>query len=171
MKYLTIFIVFMVIASAAGREVKLPVVHISKREIALKKQIFKNNPRIDKKLASQLSRFIHKYATIFKADANRAISIATQESGLRIVTGKNHNNTRDVGIFQINTRTIKEYNFDAKKLMNDPEYSVKAYFTVMQEKQRICSKLKQESWTCYHSRSPALRKAYKKLVNRYYVIN
>lgn len=171
MKYVTIFTILMTITMNLSKEVKVPVLHVSKKELAIARQILKNNPKVDKKLASKLSAFIHKYALVYKADPFRAVAVAMQESGYKNAVNKNTNKTRDLGVFQINTKTAKDYKFDTYRLVSDPEYAVKAYFTVMSDKTRMCSKLKKDAWTCYHSKNPVFRKQYKKLVNRYYAIN
>ena len=152
-------------------ENKFQFIRISKKEAAIVRQILKNKPKMDKLMAVKLSKLIHKYAVVFKADANRSVAIAMQESGYTNVVSKRHGKPLDIGLFQINVKTVKEYKFDAKRLVYDPEYSVKAYFTVMKDKNRMCSKLKKDSWTCYHSKNANLRKIYKKLVNRYYANN
>ena len=171
MKYLTIFAVLMITTTNTLKDALVFPPIVSKKEAAITKQIIKNKPNINKKLANKLSKYIHKYATIFKADSNRAVAIAMQESGFANVINKNSNKTRDLGIFQINTKTAKEYGFDTKRLINDQEYSVKAYFTVMRDKVKMCNSRRQDSWICYHSKNRILGSKYKKLVNRFYVVN
>lgn len=161
----------MMISTQIATEMSTPRVTISKKEIAITTQILKNKPNVDKAFAGKLAKLIHKYATAFKADPNRAVAIAMLESGYKSTVHKNSNKTVDIGIFQINTRTAKYYKMDIKKLIDDYEYSTQAYFTVMRDKIKMCNSLKTEAWQCYHSRNKKLRRKYKLMVNKYYANN
>lgn len=132
------------------------------------KQILKNKPKLNKKVARQLASSIVKHSTHYKMSPYRAAAIAMQESSYSFAMNYNKDSSVDVGFFQINSRTAKEHGLNLKKLMTDVDYSVEAYFKVMKEKLKICKNLKSESWQCYHSRTETKRTIYKKLVNRYY---
>lgn len=131
------------------------------------KQMIANKPKINRVVASQLADLIEKYAIQYKMDPHRAAAIAMQESGYRNVISVNKDQTIDVGYFQINSNTAKAYKLSIEKLKTDMEYAVEAYFIVMQDKKKICSKRK-DAWACYHSKNPILKAKYVKLVNRYY---
>jgi hypothetical protein len=111
---------------------------------------------------------MEKYSNRFNIDKHRAAAIAMQESGYEAITTMRNNKPFDVGMYQINIRTIKEYGFDIKRLSSDMDYSTWAFMKVLSNKQKICKKLGREAWSCYHSRTPNLRKKYIKLVNRWY---
>jgi hypothetical protein len=134
------------------------------------KQIIKNKPKVDVRIARQLANLIKKYAFLNEMDPLRAVAIAMQESGYKPIITKKNGKPFDIGIFQINVRTAKEFKLNTKKLMIDMEYSVKSYFIIMKQKKEICKRLKSDSWSCYHSRTPVFRIKYKKLVNRFYPV-
>lgn len=131
-------------------------------------QIILNKPDVDKQIAKKLTIYVNKYARKYDADPYRAIAIAMQESGYRNISTLKRGSSFDVGMFQINIRTIKEYGFDKNKIMNDLEYSVESYFKVVSNKKKMCKSLKKDAWVCYHSKNKYLRQKYKNMVNRYY---
>lgn len=135
------------------------------------KQILANNPKIDKVFARKLSNSINKFALKYKMDPHRAAAIAMQESGYKHVSTYKDGKYFDVGMFQFNIRTIKERGIDKKRVLKDLDYTVENYFKIMAEKKELCKSLKEDAWVCYHSRTKHLRTKYKKLVNRYYVVN
>lgn len=73
----------------------------------------------------------------------------------------------DISIFQFHALTIRRYGLDAVKLKNNLEYAVDKHFMIMKDKLKLCKYLGNEAWTCYHSRTPKLRKRYKEDVERY----
>jgi hypothetical protein len=134
-------------------------------------QITTNKPDIDKVFAFRLAGLLVKYAKEHGMDPFRAAAIAMQESTYRKNAINKNRRSADYGMFQINSQTVREYSLDKKKLIENIEYSVNAYFQVMKDKKKLCEKLKNDAWSCYHSKTPSLRLKYKKLVNKYYHVN
>ena len=138
---------------------------------AVFKQILKNKPTIDKKLAKKLTVSIRKYAKFYEMDPHRAVAIAMQETGFRNVVVKHPNGAKDYGMFQINSATANYYGIDKARIIQDIDYAVHTYFIIMKDKKKLCRYLDKDAWSCYHSKKPSLRTKYKKLVNKYYIAN
>lgn len=149
---------------------KLPVQTISTTMLVFH-QILKNKPDIDRLYAVRLADCLVNAAKKHDMDPHRAAAIAMQESTYRKNAVNKNRFSADYGLFQINSKTVREYGLNKKKLIEDMEYSVNAYFQVMKDKNRLCEKLKNDAWSCYHSKTPSLRLKYKKLVNKYYHVN
>lgn len=154
--------------------------YVTERSVQLKKisildsvyhQIVKNKPDIDKIFAFRFAGLLVEYAKIHDMDPHRAAAIAMQESTYRKHIVSKNRRSKDYGMFQINSQTVRDYGLDKNKLVEDLEYSVSAYFQVMKDKKKLCEKLKHDAWSCYHSKTPSLRLKYKKLVNQYYHVN
>ena len=75
---------------------------------------------------------------------------------------------QDIGIFQLNVATLKDYKLNPIQAMEDIEYATYCHFLILKSKMKLCKKYGKDSWTCYHSRTPKLRKRYKKMVDKYY---
>lgn len=150
-------------------------------------------PSIDTTFAMQLSNYISKYSKIYKTDPHRTVAIAMQENSFRNTSPNKefltktticqHNNPQqcvdqysiaegiqDIGLYQLNIGTIKGFNFDPIRVMNDLEYATECHFKILKNKMNKCSHLKEDSWTCYHSTTEKFRLKYKEMVNPYYKI-
>jgi hypothetical protein len=167
MKQIVLLISLIAATTLNAYDYKSPRVKQVKSKVL--EQIIKNKPNIDKVLAKRLALSIERYAKVYKADPHRAAAIAMQESGYRNIATIKHGNQFDVGMFQINIRTIKEYGFNKKKLIKDIDYAVESYFKVVTDKKKVCKYLKEDAWSCYHSKTKHLRTKYKSLVNRFYI--
>jgi len=167
MKQIFLFISLIAATTLNAYDFKTPRVKPVKSKVL--EQIIKNKPDIDKNLAKKLASSIERYAKIYKADPHRAAAIAMQESGYRNIATTKHGSHFDVGMFQINIRTIKEYGFNKKELIKNIDYAVESYFKVVTDKKKACKYLKEDAWSCYHSKTKHLRNKYKSLVNRFYV--
>jgi hypothetical protein len=152
-------------------------------------RILKLQPKADPKWAMALSNAVLKYAKQHKMDPWLSIAIAMQESSLKPqprgikvyvfdnVCDKNNKCkivpkvTRgypDLSPFQLHVNTIKQHNLDPLRLRNDVDYATKWHFEILKVKLKECRSLKNEAWSCYHSRTPWLREHYVKAVSKYY---
>lgn len=73
----------------------------------------------------------------------------------------------DVGISQIFFKTAERYGFDLDKLTTDLEYSVMAGAQVLSDFKKKYGKKELLWWSRYNASSPAKRKIYQALVERY----
>lgn len=151
-------------------------------------KIVKLQPRIDKAKAMKLSNFIYKGAKAIGIDPLISVAILNQEnrfrnvhtyevessikeechtsSCTRIVT--EHQEVADMGIAQINIRTAIAYGFDLQRLYDhDIEYAIESHFIILKSKINMCKDLGNDSWSCYHSKTPEHRLKYVKMVSRY----
>ena len=87
---------------------------------------------------------------------------------MSITTGKQDCVVVDYGIGQINHKTIKNFNFDQKKLLSDLTYSVEAAAVVLADFKRMYGKKEETYWTRYNASSPTKREVYRVLVARYF---
>lgn len=137
----------------------------------------------------KLSNKLAKYGKQYKQDPYRSLAIAMQESSLKMINRKDQvivfkkhckaagtctksykviDGVTDVGLFQFHVKTILAYKLDPIRLQTDLDYSVSTHFKVLSDKLKQCKSLKQYAWSCYHSKTPTLRKHYAKKVNHYY---
>ena len=136
----------------------------------------------------KLSNLLVKYGQQHQLDPWRSLAIAMQESSLiytkrhqtvmipikKCHKGYCHHSLKsvkaisDVGIFQLHVKTVTHYKFNALRLLDDLEYMVVSHYQVLVDKIKQCQHLGKNAWSCYHSRSPVLRKLYVNKVNRYY---
>lgn len=100
-------------------------------------------------------------------ESSYKISAKGLKCGISITTGEKDCVVVDYGIGQINHKTIKNFNFDQKKLLSDIEYSIEAAAIVLADFKRMYGKKEVEYWTRYNSSNPTARHTYKKLVARY----
>lgn len=100
-------------------------------------------------------------------ESSYQISAKGLKCGISITTGEKDCVVVDYGIGQINHKTIKNFNFDEKKLLSDVEYSIEAAAIVLADFKRMYGKKEVDFWTRYNSSNPTARHAYKKLVARY----
>jgi len=141
-------------------------------------------PNMPYKKAMHLSNLMYKSARKYKIkNVILSVAIAMQETSLRninrrqtvivfekkdgVETFKYVKGSSDIGLFQFHAETIRRYKLDAVKLKNDIAYSVDQHFMLMKKKLKQCKYLKEEAWTCYHSRTPVFRKRYKEDVERH----
>lgn len=146
-------------------------------------------PSVDSGWAMELSNFIYRYSKINNTDPLRSVAIMMKESSIRNihrkVTGlmfeeecdkfnacktvvKEATVMTDFGPFQFSYGTIKAYKIDPIRVETDLEYAVKWHFNILKQKQVLCSDYGQEAWSCYHSKTPHLRKSYLNQVNKIY---
>jgi len=151
--------------------------------------IIKLQPKANRQWAMKLSNHLVKYAKKHQLDPWRSLAIGMQESSLNktkryntvivpVITCNDkkicHTTFKvikaisDVGLFQLHARTVQHYKFDTNRLTHDIEYMVKTHFIVLIDKIKQCRKLGPHAWSCYHSRTPVLRKRYIKRVNQFY---
>jgi hypothetical protein len=120
-------------------------------------------PTIDHGFALELSNYIFRYSLRHGTNPYRTVAIIAQESMFR-----NINTNIDIGIYQINVNTATAYNIDTLRLQEDLEYATEQHILLLKKKKEYCLDLEEEAWTCYHSKTPKHRKAYKIAVDRYY---
>lgn len=135
--------------------------------------------------AMELSNKFYKYSKRYGTDPHVSVAIARQESTF------NQNNHRKQGIiqffdndkkwryvegysdicmFQFHVDTIINEEMSPIQLKTDNGYCIEQHFKLLAKKMRVCKKLgvpKKESWSCYHSYTPRLRKRYFEDVSRY----
>jgi soluble lytic murein transglycosylase-like protein len=131
--------------------------------------IKKNNPRINDDYSKNIARFIFKNSMKYNIDPKLFAAILMQESTYKLAA-KNCKKSRctDYGISQIHKSTVKNYNFDKHKLLNDLEYSIEAGFKVLSDFKEKYGNKEKDYWTRYNTSHMYKRKIYKKLVMRYY---
>lgn len=148
------------------------------------------NPSVDKTFALKLSNSIAKYSKKFNLDPKLSVAIAMQESSFQnvnrlgtVLTERNHvvNGATDIGVFQIHIETIADMrergsNLDPHRLRSDVDYQAFWHALILKKKIATCSAKRDklsipvgEEWSCYHSATPKVRKAYVELVNQYLV--
>lgn len=150
------------------------------------RQIIKNNPTINKTYAKKLSNLIKIKSEKYGIPAKLYTAILMQESSYRLsaVNKKCAANVRiplkackiqDLGISQINVRTIASYDLDSNKLREDLKYSVEAGAKVLAWFHKTYSKREPKTWFCrYNTGTAALSKIkpacdrYIKLVQRWH---
>ena len=149
-------------------------------------KVVKLNPRVDKDWAMEFSNILYKEAKKAKIDPMISVAIAQQENSfinrsVEIVTIRTETicddngcdihtktkRTNDIGLYQINEHTAKAHKYDTDRLMRDWEYSIKCHIGILKSKMKLCSKLGDKSWSCYHSATPDKRLKYIKDVGRY----
>lgn len=145
-------------------------------------------PNMNYRKAMDLSNLIYKYSKKYGQDPHLSVAIAAQETGIKEINRaqtiivffnicdevgcKEHykyvTGYSDLSMFQFHAETIRYYNINPILLKNNLEYCVNWHFKLIKKKRKICKDLGEDAWTCYHSRSPKLRKFYKELVIQYY---
>ena len=152
-------------------------------------QIMKFRPKANPSWAFTLSNDLVKYGRQYHLDPWRSLAIAMQESSLAktrrystvLVPTQECNVAHqcfiklttikavsDVGLFQLHASTVQHYGFDATKVSDNLDYMVKTHYQVLADKIKLCQKLGNVAWSCYHSKTTVLRKKYIQQVNRYY---
>lgn len=140
-------------------------------------------PKMDSKKAMKLSNMLHVYSRKYKTkNAILSVAIAMQETSLRSDLSRRQNviifneemtewevvkGYSDICMFQFHVGTIVREKLDPIKLITNLEYCTEQHFKLLKKKMRICKHLKDDSWTCYHSKTPRRRKRYKEDVERY----
>lgn len=143
--------------------------------------LVKNRPDMDRLTLQRIANLFHKYAHKYGQDPVISVAIGMQETGLRQINRKKNvivfdpsgltwrieRGVTDVCMFQFHVDTIVDQGIDPLMLKNNIAYCVEQHFRLMKIKRNICSDLGEDSWTCYHSRTPKHREVYKKLVARH----
>lgn len=143
------------------------------------KQIKKNSPKLKADYARNLAFVIEKHATKYGVAPKVLTAMLMQESsyklsaknlkcGISITTGKKDCVVVDLGIGQINHKTVVNFKFDQNKLMSDLNYSVEAAAIVLADFKRMYGKKEIEYWTRYNASDKDKRQVYKNLVARYF---
>ena len=146
------------------------------------------NPRIDRAFAMELSNKLHSKAKLNKVDPDLALAILMHETGLRNMnTYKTStkviescsasectkvtttvDKVFDMSIAQINIKTAVDYGFDIQRLYKlDMDYALDCFFIILKDKEKMCSNLGTEAWSCYHSTTDSYRRIYVDLVSRH----
>lgn len=96
------------------------------------------------------------------------VAILRQESNFNNNAKNCRNNIcHDFGIAQINKHTAKAYNFDLKKIMKDPIYSIDCMGRVLHDLKKQYAKKDKLWWTYYNAVTWEKRLNYYLAVNRY----
>lgn len=144
--------------------------------------LIKNRPDMDRLTLRRIANSFSKYAQKYGQDPITSVAIGMQETGLNQInrpkniivfdpngiTWRVERGVTDVCMFQFHVDTIIDQGIDPIKLKNSVDYCIEQHFKLMSLKRKLCSDLGDDSWTCYHSRTPKLRSIYKTLVARYF---
>lgn len=110
---------------------------MTKSQLQIYTQILKNNPKINKQYAENLSLVISNKSKEYNVPTKVFTAILMQESrynlnavnlkcGVSVTTGKKDCVITDFGVSQIHYLNVKRFNFDKKRLVSDLTYSVDA---------------------------------------------
>lgn len=141
----------------------------------------KNRPDMDRLTLQRIANLFHKFAEKYDQDPVISVAIGMQETGLKQIDRKKNiivfspdglswkieRGVTDVCMFQFHVDTIVDQGIDPLMLKNNISYCIEQHFRLMRIKRNLCSDLGDDSWTCYHSKTPKHRQEYKKLVARY----
>jgi len=152
-------------------------------------KIKKLQPNINKVRAMEISNYIHEFTKTNDIDPMISLAILNQENRFRDVhtyeieyftnpilnchscikpTARLHYKIMDMGIAQINVQTAADYGFDLQRLYNhDLRYAISCHIAILKDKIKMCKKLGDYAWSCYHSKTPKHRLKYVELVSRY----
>lgn len=147
-------------------------------------QIKRLKPNIGYKKAMRLSNMFYRSARKYKVNNPiRSVAIAMQETSLNLKLSRiqniiifNDDMTKwevirgysDICMFQFHVNTIVNEKLDPIRLKTDINYCIDQHFKLMKKKIKVCGHLGGDAWTCYHSKTPRLRRRYKEDVERYY---
>ncbi len=116
---------------------------------------------------TEIARIIVKYAEIYHIDPYIIVAIAAQESSLLPTNHRRRGKIiTDYGLLQINRGMLKARGINPARLLLDPDYYMHEAIKFLSEKMLMCKGSK-NSWGCYHSKTPSLRKAYELRVIHY----
>jgi hypothetical protein len=143
-------------------------------------QIRKNNPKVTKEYAMQLSNIIHSVTKKYNLRPHIYTAILAQESmyqlkaincttGVKLYDANNPLNEEEIvcvdfGISQINYKTAKAYEFDLTKLVSD---SIEAGAIVLSDMKKRYHEDDIHYWTRYNSSKKTFREEYRRLVERF----
>lgn len=142
-------------------------------------QIKNNKKSIDKVYAMKLSNIIYRISKKISIKSHILTGILMQENQYRNkdrrvwaeVNGKPTLVPTDIGIAQLNIKTIHDYGFNPDRVRADLEYAITVSAVILKDKITKCEKFYNlgfnKSWGCYHSFTPEYRDEYLKLVRRY----
>jgi len=151
-------------------------------------KIVELKPQANKLWAMEFSEILTQQSKKHKTDPWRSLAIAMQESSLenihrteRVIVFKEIcrsgmcyddydvvDGYSDLGLFQLSVDTVLNNNIDPIKLKDNISYAVDWHIKILKQKEKECASLGDEAWSCYHTKTPSLRKRYVKMVNRYY---
>ena len=139
--------------------------------------IMEISPKLNKKLAFEISNKISKYSRKYKIDARLFTAIIRQESNFKLNAkgchwGLDENYKKmkvcsDFGMTQIYFKTAKGYGFDIERVTKDLDYSIHCGIIVLKDFKKRYSKREKDWWSRYNARSKDKREIYKTLVERY----
>lgn len=111
-----------------------------------------------------LARLIVRGANLAGVEPRVLVAIAFQESSLIPQTRWYSDDHADIGLFQVNSRTARDYGCNlAKLLAYEPEESVRCAAVVLRRKRAVCLAQGVEApvaVACFHSYTPRHRDAY-----------
>jgi hypothetical protein len=139
--------------------------------LKLQSQILKNNPGLTEGWALNLAWAFNNSAKLHKVSSRLLAAIAMQESGYTqdakqcyVLHGKIR---CDFCMMQINDRTIKNFHFEKKELMESHFACIDAGATVLADLRQRYAKRDKNYWSRYNAVSPTKRAVYKRLVERF----
>ena len=146
-------------------------------------QIKKNNPKLDKSYAVQVSNIIYAMTKKYNLRPHIYTAILAQESmynlgakncttGVKTLPNGHNAKTEtticvDFGISQINYKTAKAYGFDLDRLVSDLHYSIEAGAIVLSDMKKMYHANEDDYWTRYNSSKKTFREEYRRLVERF----
>lgn len=132
------------------------------RVYKLAAQVERLQPAADRQWALEFATYLDRAARVYQMDPFVSLAIAMQESSLNPeAVGP----TGDSGIFQVHPGTARRYKIDMERLKHDLPYAVDQHFRILRDKLQACPG--KRGWSCYHSKTPHLRKKYEASVLRY----
>lgn len=128
-------------------------------------QIKRNNPSLSESYVQELSKLIKKTSKKHEIPAGLFTAILMQESAYNIkavnrACGLLYNGKKaqgeacvaaDIGITQINIKTMKSYGFDAERLQNELSYSLEAGAIVLKWFKDKYAEEEPQTWFCRYN--------------------
>lgn len=151
-------------------------------------QIIKNKPTINKMYALELSNIIYKYTKAYKISSSLYTAILMQESSYKLDSKNCNKGLRepseiekaqgitemvedevclDLGISQINIKTIRNFDLDPELLITDLEYSIESGLKVLKDFKKRYKHKEPDWWTRYNASNEERRNMYKESVSKY----
>ena len=140
-------------------------------------------PKMTYEKAMELSNVFYKSAKKYEvSNPIRSVAIAMQETSFNLHKSRSQNvivfsedmsdykivrGYSDICMFQFHVDTIVNEKLDPIRLKTDSDYCIEQHFKLLKKKMKVCQHLKEEAWTCYHSKTYKLRKRYKEDVERH----
>ncbi len=125
-------------------------------------RVLELQPRSDPRWACTFASWLNYLAAKKGMDPRLSLAIAMQESSLNPDAVSP---TNDKTVFQLSPGSIKAYKIDRTRL-KDIAYVTEQHLLLLKDKLDQCRD--RRGWSCYHSKTPALRKKYEQCVLKYY---